>query len=228
MDYDKRSGYSQHYWQKFPEIPLPHGYTFLTDDGRRALDYCTKIGFPIIFQMEEGRVTQVRSDRGVLDILITKGDGIGLYITYGHIDHDRDPKTPEIESLKVGDIVKFGDIIGYTGIGGKAPGEDTSTQVGIFNEINWLRFQRMMIPPSQFTAFSKIIFSALNWMSSSVCTILKFIPLKGSGTGRRLPSVTGLSLFFKKPGAMPSMTLILGVRSIRWWVENRVPTMRIF
>jgi hypothetical protein len=121
MDYNPEEGITLNFWDAHPEIPKPQGYTYNTRDGRRNMDICTLPWHPIRFAMEEGRVTQNRHDDGVLDmvdgvldILITRGPGTGLIITYGHINPDVDPSVHGLQYLLVGSVVHSGDIIGYT------------------------------------------------------------------------------------------------------------------
>jgi hypothetical protein len=144
MDYDKSDGSAIDYWENFPDFPKPTGLTFTTRDGRRALDYCTIEGYPITFQLEEGRVTQNRED-GVLDILITKGIGRGLTITHGHVNPDIDPLSPGDQILEVGTIVHFGDLIAYTGRRGIPPGSDAATQTGLLGPDGYILEQELLL-----------------------------------------------------------------------------------
>ncbi len=117
-DYDRREGYTKTFWQQFPEIPGP-GYRYRTRDQRRNMDLCIWPGNPIIFQMDEGIITDNRylaRDRSgvVLMIEITKGEGEGYELLYAHINSDTDPSTDEIEYLPVGTIVHRGDLIAFT------------------------------------------------------------------------------------------------------------------
>lgn len=144
MDYDPSSGKGLNYWEKYQTIPIPEGLSYTTRDGRRALDYCTKVGFPITWQLEEGQVTQNRDD-GVLDILITKGIGKGLTITFGHINPDLDSTKDGDQKLEVGSIIHFGDLIAYTGRRGIPVGSDSSTQTGVIGTHGYLPQQELML-----------------------------------------------------------------------------------
>jgi hypothetical protein len=144
MDYDNSAGNAVNYWEAYPEFPLPKGLTFSTRDGRRALDLCTNDGFPIKYQLEEGRITQNRED-GVLDILITKGIGMGLTLTHGHVNPDVDPNQPGDQILEVGTIVHFGDIIAFTGRRGISSGSDSSLQVGLLDRNGYIPEQELML-----------------------------------------------------------------------------------
>ncbi len=147
MDHDPREGYARTFWQANPGIPGP-GYTYRTRDKRRNLDVCIKPGYPIVFQMDEGRITQNRYydlEKGdvVIDIYITEGPGYGLQLSYVHINADTNPDTSEIEYLPVGTIVKRGDIIGYTTSLQVRP--ETLLNLGIMRGITYLPDQEMML-----------------------------------------------------------------------------------
>jgi len=131
MDYDPEQGAIVDFWQAHPEIPEPVGFTYSSRDDRRALDYCTFMGLPVTFEMQEGKVTQNRTQDGVIDILITKGPGAGLIMTHGHINPDTRPDTPGVQFLPVGTVVRRGDVLAYTDRFGVRPGSDPSTQTGL-------------------------------------------------------------------------------------------------
>jgi hypothetical protein len=134
MDYDPVEGVAKSYWDVHPEVPEPEGFTYRSHDGHRILDFCTYVGYPITFLMEEGRVIEDRFEEGIISILITEGVGCDLVLTAQHVNLDIDPSSPGVQYLENGTIVHQGDLIAYTDRFGILPGSDSATAVGVCTE----------------------------------------------------------------------------------------------
>jgi len=57
MDHDPEETSTWYFWHTNPGLPRPERFTYRSRVGRRALDHCTFIRYPITSEMDEGVVT---------------------------------------------------------------------------------------------------------------------------------------------------------------------------
>jgi len=144
QDHDPEEGKVASYYDIHPNVPRP-SLPYRSRDQRRNLDLCAWPDKPIVFQMDEARITQLRQDgpqNWTMDFRITSGPGKGLGLTYGHINPDLDIATETLETLHVGDKVSRGTMIGHTGRLHDRP--DTPLNFGILDSHGYLSNQEDM------------------------------------------------------------------------------------